>query len=94
VLLGLGTGFWAMFVTMAAEQFGTNIRATVATTVPNMARGSLSFVVLPIFGALQGSQGVLRAGWITGVIVFAVAFIALALTEETFGKELNYMEPQ
>ena len=94
VLLGLGTGFWAMFVTIAAEQFGTNIRATVATTVPNMARGSLSFVVLPIFGALQGSQGVLRAGWITGVIVFAVAFIALALTEETFGKELNYMEPQ
>jgi len=93
VFLGLGTGFWAMFVTMAAEQFGTNIRATVATTVPNMARGSLSLVVLPIFGALQPSLGYFRAGWVTGIIVFAVAFIALALTEETFGKDLDYTEP-
>src|SRR5579859_6042752 len=88
VFLGLGTGFWAMFVTMAAEQFGTNIRATVATTVPNMARGSLSLVVLPLFHALQSSPGAFyRAGWITGVIVFVVAFVALALTEETFGKD-------
>ena len=92
VFLGLGTGFWAMFVTMAAEQFGTNIRATVATTVPNMARGSLSLVVLPIFGALQPYFGYFRAGWITGIIVFAIAFIALALTEETFGKDLDYIE--
>jgi len=93
VFLGLGTGFWAMFVTMAAEQFGTNIRATVATTVPNMARGSLSLVVLPLFHALQPSPGAFyKAGWITGLIVFAIAFVALALTEETFGKDLNYIE--
>jgi MFS family permease len=92
VFLGLGTGFWAMFVTMAAEQFGTNIRATVATTVPNMARGSLSLIVLPLFKALQPSQGYFKAGWVTGIIVFAVAFVALALTEETFGKDLNYIE--
>ena len=92
VFLGFGTGFWAMFVTMAAEQFGTNIRATVATTVPNMARGSLSLVVIPLFDALQPSQGYFRAGWITGIIIFAIAFIALALTEETFGKDLDYIE--
>ncbi len=54
VFLGLGTGFWAMFVTMAAEQFGTNIRATVATTVPNMARGSLALVSL-LFNGLQSA---------------------------------------
>ncbi|HEY4334514.1 MAG TPA: MFS transporter [Puia sp.] len=93
VFLGLGTGFWAMFVTMAAEQFGTNIRATVATTVPNMARGSLTVIVMPLFKALQPSHGYFNAGWITGIIVFVVASIALVMTEETFGKELNYIEP-
>ena len=91
VLLGLGTGFWAMFVTMAAEQFGTNIRATVATTVPNMARGSLVLVTM-LFKGLLPSQGYFRSGWVTGIIVFAIAFVALALTEETFGKDLNYIE--
>jgi MFS transporter, putative metabolite:H+ symporter len=94
VILGFGTGFWAMFVTMAAEQFGTNIRATVATTVPNMARGSLAVVVMPIFRALVPSAGHFKAGWITGLIVFAIAFVALAITPETFGKDLNYIEPK
>lgn len=92
VVLGFGTGFWAMFVTMAAEQFGTNIRATVATTVPNMARGSLAVVVVPIFKGLLPSLGHYGAGWVTGVIVFTISFIALAITPETFGKDLNYME--
>ena len=94
VVLGLGTGFWAMFVTMAAEQFGTNIRATVATTVPNMARGSLAVVVWPLFKALVPSLGHFRAGWVTGLIVFAIAFVALVMTPETFGKDLNYIEPR
>jgi MFS transporter, putative metabolite:H+ symporter len=94
VVLGLGTGFWAMFVTMAAEQFGTNIRATVATTVPNMARGSLAVVVAPMFKALVPSLGHFKAGWVTGLIVFSIAFVALAMTPETFGKDLNYIEPR
>ncbi|HVS96912.1 MAG TPA: MFS transporter [Puia sp.] len=92
VILGFGTGFWAMFVTMAAEQFGTNIRATVATTVPNMARGSLAVVVVPIFRGLLPSLGHYGAGWVTGLIVFAISFIALTITPETFGKDLNYIE--
>ena len=91
LFLGLGTGFWAMFVTMAAEQFGTNIRATVATTVPNMARGSLTLVLL-LFNSLQPSYSYFQSGWITGIVVFVIAFIALAMTEETFGKDLNYIE--
>ncbi|HVM86638.1 MAG TPA: MFS transporter [Puia sp.] len=94
-ILGFGTGFWAMFVTMAAEQFGTNIRATVATTAPNMARGSLNLVSL-LFVNLQSyiapSQAYLKSGWITGMVVFAIAFISLILTEETFGKDLDYIE--
>ena len=92
VFLGLGTGFWAIFVTMAAEQFGTNIRATVATTVPNMARGSLNLVSL-LFVSLQSSTGdYVKSGWITGIVVFIISSIALLMTEETFGKDLNYLE--
>ncbi len=90
-LMGFGTGFWAMFVTMAAEQFGTNIRATVATTAPNMARGSLN-LVSAIFAGLQPSLGYLKSGWVTGIIVLTISSIALILTEETFGKDLNYVE--
>jgi putative MFS transporter len=95
IVLGFGTGFWAMFVTMAAEQFGTNIRATVATTVPNMARGSLNLVSL-LFIQLQHSldpaHAYLKSGWITGIIVFVIAFISLMLTKETYGKDLDYIE--
>ncbi|MDE3250443.1 MAG: MFS transporter [Bacteroidota bacterium] len=89
--LGFATGFWAIFVTMAAEQFGTNIRATAATTVPNMVRGSLNLVSW-LFVSLQASQGYLKSGWITGIVVMAVSLISLYFTEETFGKELNYVE--
>ena len=90
--LGLGTGFWAIFVTMAAEQFGTNIRATVATTAPNMARGSLN-LVSALFIYLQSLTGdYVKSGWITGIAVFAIAFLSLYLTEETYGKDLNYLE--
>jgi len=91
-LLGFGTGMWAIFVTMAAEQFGTNIRATVATTVPNMVRGSLNLVSL-LFVWLQTLVGdYVKAGWITGVIVLVIAVICAIFTEETYHKDLNYLE--
>ena len=91
-LLGFGTGMWAIFVTMAAEQFGTNIRATVATTVPNMVRGSLVLISL-LFTWLQGVAGdYLTAGWITGIIVISIAVVSAVLTEETYHKDLNYLE--
>jgi putative MFS transporter len=90
-ILGFGTGFWAIFVTMAAEQFGTNIRATVATTVPNMVRGSLVLVSL-LFTALQTYAGYVTSAWITGIVVMIIALLALLFTEETFHKDLNYVE--
>jgi MFS family permease len=90
-LMGFGTGFWAIFVTMAAEQFGTNIRATVATTVPNMVRGSLN-LVSALFTYLIISQGYLKSGWLTGMVVLAIAIVSLIFTEETYGKDLNYVE--
>ncbi len=91
-LLGFGTGFWAMFVTMAAEQFGTNIRATVATTVPNMVRGSLNLVSL-LFVWLQVKTGnYLSAGWITGIVVFVIGLASIYFSDETYHKDLDYIE--
>ncbi len=90
--LGFGTGFWAIFVTMAAEQFGTNLRATAATTVPNMVRGSLPLVIL-LFKGLQSATGnYITAAWVTGVIIMSISIVAVWFTEETFGKDLNYTE--
>lgn len=89
--LGMGTGFWALFVTMAAEQFGTNLRAMAATTAPNMVRGSLPLTLF-IFNWLQHSFSYVQSGLITGCIVMAVTIIAAIFTEETFGKDLNYVE--
>lgn len=90
-LMGFGTGFWAIFVTMAAEQFGTNIRATVATTVPNMVRGSLTLVSL-LFTQLQRGVDYVTAGWITGIVVMIIGITSVMLAEETFHKDLNYLE--
>ncbi len=90
-LLGTFCGYWALFITMAAEQFGTNIRATVATTVPNFVRGS----VVPVtssFMLLKDSLGVLGAGAAVGTVVFALGFVMLYLTHETFYKDLDYVE--
>ncbi|MBC7936243.1 MAG: MFS transporter [Rhizobacter sp.] len=89
--LGFGTGFWAIFVTMAAEQFGTNLRATAATTVPNMVRGALPLLLL-FFKWLQNFTSHLNAGLITGIVVMLISITAAWFTEETFGKDLNYIE--
>jgi len=94
--LGFATGFWAIFVTMAAEQFGTNLRATAATTVPNMVRGSVPLIFL-VFKWLQTVFSAtlhpyITAAWVTGVLVMVTAIIAAYFTEETFGKDLNYTE--
>ena len=89
--LGFATGFWAIFVTMAAEQFGTNLRATAATTVPNMVRGSLPLMIL-LFKWLRSFMEYIPAGILTAAIVMVITVIAAALTKETFGKDLNFIE--
>lgn len=91
IFMGFATGFWALFVTMAAEHFGTNLRATAATTVPNMVRGSLPIIIL-LFNKLKPGLGYINAGAVTGVVVMAISITAVFLTEETFGKDLNFIE--
>ena len=92
--LGFSTGFWAIFVTMGAEQFGTNLRATAATTIPNMVRGSLPLISLLFRDLLQLKlgYGLLVSGMITGFIVIVITLIAAWNTEETFTKDLDYVE--
>lgn len=89
--LGFSTGFWAIFVTIGAESFGTNLRATAATTVPNMVRGALPLITI-LFKNLQQSQTFIDAAMITGIVVFVISVIAAIMIEETFHKDLDYME--
>ena len=90
--MGLGVGYWAVFVTIGAEQFGTNLRATVATTVPNFARGALIPISL-LFQALKTPLGLLPAGWVTGLVCLTLAVVGLWRLRETYGVDLDYVEP-
>jgi putative MFS transporter len=93
-LLGFSSGFWAIFVTMGAEQFGTNLRATAATTIPNMVRGALPIMNLMFIELFQESMkwSLVQSGIVTGAIVMLIAIIAAIFTEDTFKKDLNYVE--
>ena len=92
--LGFSTGFWAIFITMGAEQFGTNLRATAATTIPNMVRGALPLINLMFLDLFQKSWGwtLIHSGMVTGVVVMSITLVAYYFTEETFHKDLNYVE--
>lgn len=92
--LGFGTGFWAIFVTMGAEQFGTNLRATAATTIPNMVRGMLAFFILPLFKFLRSETDYVTGGWMAGIIIMVITVTAALFTKETFHKDLNYIESE
>ena len=94
-VLGFSTGFWAIFITMGAEQFGTNLRATAATTIPNMVRGALPLINLLFLDFFQKNLHwqIIKSGIITGIIVMAITLIAYYYTKETFHKDLNYVEP-
>jgi MFS family permease len=89
--LGLGTGYWAMFVTVAAEQFGTNIRSTATTTVPNMVRGLVPVMLLG-FDFLKPNYGVITAAIIVGIVVFALGIYSTLTVSETHGKDLDFIE--
>ncbi|HQQ97830.1 MAG TPA: MFS transporter [Cyclobacteriaceae bacterium] len=95
-LLGVGVGYWALFVTIAAEQFGTNLRSTVATTVPNFIRGTvvpLSIAFRFLREELGGTDmGVIYGALIVGLFTIGVALVALTAIQETFGRDMNFLE--
>jgi MFS transporter, putative metabolite:H+ symporter len=89
--LGFATGYWAVFVTVATEQFGTNIRATATTTAPNFVRGAVVPLTLA-FKALKPVLGVSGSALALGAVTIGVALLALRGLDETFGKDLDYLE--
>lgn len=91
VCLGLCNGYWTLFVTVAAELFGTNLRATVATTVPNFVRGAV-IPLTALFVIGKSYVGIVYSALIIGVLAFAVALLALRYLEETYSKDLDYTE--
>ena len=92
-VMGISVGFWALFVTVAAEQFGTNLRATVATTAPNFARGAVVLLVPAFRWAEAHLGGRISGAAALGGLTLVVAFWAVSTLPESFGKELDYNEP-
>lgn len=91
LILGVGSGFWVTLITVGAEQFGTNIRATVATTVPNFVR-AMAIPITGSFALLKPHTGFLGASAIVGVVCFSVALLAAGRLRETFDADLDFLE--
>jgi putative MFS transporter len=89
--LGFGVGYWALFVTIAAEQFGTNLRSTVATSVPNFIRGTVVPLTIA-FKFLRDSYGIVSGALLVGTATIIIALISLTFLRETFGKDLDFVE--
>ncbi len=90
-LIGYAGGFWALFVTVSAEQFGTNLRSTVATTAPNFARGAI-VLINPAFSALKPTLGITGAAAVIGAVTLLLAFFSASTLPESYGKDLDYIE--
>jgi MFS transporter, putative metabolite:H+ symporter len=90
--LGYGTGFTVVYITMSAEQFGTNLRASAAISVPNMVRGMLPLIILLFKFTRSWFGSDITGAWVTGALLMAIAIIAAIFTEETFGKDLDFVE--
>ncbi len=91
-LLGTATGFWALFVTIAAEQFGTNIRSTVTNTTPNFVRGSVPLITWSFQSLVTLQFGNIMSAFVVGMVCMALSFWATYGSEETFSKDLDYTE--
>ena len=92
--LGFGAGMSVMYITMSAEQFGTNLRATAAISIPNLVRGFVP-ILLIIFQFLRSNlifDDYLTGAWATAIIVMGTGFVAVLFTKESFGRDLNFIE--
>ena len=92
--LGFGSGISVLYITMSAEQFGTNLRATAAISIPNLVRGFLPLILI-LFQFLRSQRvfdDYVTGAWVTGTIVLVVGFVAVLYTKESFGKDLDFVE--
>lgn len=90
--LGYGTGFTVVYITMSAEQFGTNLRASAAISIPNMVRGALPLIILLFKLTRNLFNDYVTGAWVTAIVLFSMAIVAAWFTEETFGKDLDFVE--
>ena len=90
--LGFGTGFSVIYITMSAEQFGTNLRATAAVTIPNMVRGALPLILLLFKGMRSATGSYVTGAWITGILLMIIAVLSAWKIDETYGKDLDFVE--
>lgn len=91
LLLGMATGYWVIFATVASEQFGTNLRSTVAITAPNFVRGSV-WPITSAIGLLVGTLGNVWSAFVVGVVCIGGAFWAVLRTSETFSTDMDFVE--
>ena len=92
--LGFGSGISVLYITMSAEQFGTNLRATAAISIPNLVRGFLPLILI-LFRFLRGpgiTNNYVTAAWVTGIVVLAIGFVSVLYSKESFGKDLDFVE--
>jgi hypothetical protein len=91
--LGFSVGFWALFVTNAAEQFGINLRATAATSIPNFARALIIPIAWFYKKIMEMTNGnIILSYWIEGAIIMAITFATLFFVRETFARDLDFYE--
>jgi putative MFS transporter len=90
--LGFGAGFSVLYITMSAEQFGTNLRASTAISIPNVVRGILPLIILLHRGLRSLTGDYLTGGWMTGIVIMSLAVIAAYYTKESFGNDMNFIE--
>ncbi|KYP13860.1 MFS transporter [Flavihumibacter sp. CACIAM 22H1] len=91
LLMGFGIGYWAMFVTIGAEQFGTNLRATAATTIPNMVRGTVVGMTT-LYAYFKEGFTVIQAGALVGLLCFLIGITSILTISETHGRDLDFLE--
>jgi len=90
--MGFGAGFSVLYITMSAEQFGTNLRASTAISIPNVVRGILPLIILLHKGLRNLTGSYVTGGWMTGIVIISIALIAVYHTKETFGRDMDYLE--
>ena len=92
LVIGIPNGYWSVFVTTASEQFGTNLRATTTTSIPNFVRGATVLVTTAFNFFKSGSLGILGAGIAVGIVVIVLAIYSSFTIDESYHKDLDYFE--
>ncbi len=90
--LGFGAGFSVLYITMSAEQFGTNLRASTAISIPNVVRGILPLIILLHRGLRSLTGDYITGGWMTGIVIMSLAVWAAYHTKESFSNDMNFLE--